>query len=95
MVVEAGGGRGGVSIGRDDLTSDGQLAFWYTRYMLREAGAQQEGGGQLPLDIPVFLRAHAETILTTGAGEGAGMRVRGGGPFQFEPSFGLPVPVGR
>ena len=56
-------------IGRDDLTSDGQLAFWYTRYMLRQAHTQQQGAQQQQqgvLDIPLFLQAHADTILTTG-----------------------------
>jgi hypothetical protein len=55
-------------VGRDDLTPDGQLAFWYSRYTLRR---QAVHGGTVPephaqLDVPVFLRAHAETILTTG-----------------------------
>ena len=55
-------------IGRDDLTSDGQLAFWYTRYMLRQAHTQQQAQQQ-QLDIPLFLQAHADTILTTGEKE--------------------------
>ena len=63
-------------MGRDDLTPDGQLAIWYSRYTLRQQ--QQQAGGavavpepmsaaQAPvLDVPVFLQSHAETILTTG-----------------------------
>ena len=60
-------------MGRDDLTPDGQLAFWYSRYTLRQ---QQAGGAATApeplavmstvLDVPVFLQSHAETILTTG-----------------------------
>ncbi len=117
-------------VGRDDLTPDGQLAFWYTRYALRQqqqgpaSARQQQGhappgtpatplltsGGDQPevssphplssraappfalsqkrgfvivttlvryvivylplprlqLDVPVFLAAHADAILTTG-----------------------------
>ena len=60
------------NVARSDVTSEGQMAFWTLRYTLRACqggaggGGDREGEGEDGLDLPVFLRAHSHTILTTG-----------------------------
>jgi hypothetical protein len=57
---------------RDSLTSDGQAAFWHTRYMLRQSldgrmGVPAAGVGGAPRhDVPAFLQRVKEAVLSTG-----------------------------